>query len=113
MEHHLAKNETEYPGLSPADLAICQPRTLCRAQVAQMLGVSDATFTKHQPDLEAKGFPQKLPGLNRWPRAAVETWIDCGGLVDTGEGAQPDDADEEADELLQRYSAPRLVADNG
>ena len=97
--------------LSPADLAISQPRTLHRAQVALMLGISDRTFSNHLPTLLHKGFPAKLPGLNRWSRVAVELWIDCGGATDTGDGM--DDPDEEADDLLARYGKLSLAVDNG
>lgn len=60
-------------GLShpPAPALIYTLDEICRA-----LGMSADTFRRLRPQLEAKGFPKRLPALGaRWSRVAVDAWI--------------------------------------
>ena len=61
--------------------AFREPPTLTARGVAEALQVSLTTFYNRRPALEAGGFPQKLPGVARWPRRAVMDWIDRGGAL--------------------------------
>lgn len=61
------------------DVMFLRP-TLYARQVADMLGFSEAYFLDRRASLEAEhGFPGKLPGLNRYSRAAVLRWIETNG----------------------------------
>ncbi|TCD15166.1 hypothetical protein [Oricola cellulosilytica] len=49
-------------------------------EVAAALGwKTENSFRQHRLDLEAHGFPAKLPGINGWSRAAVERWVATNG----------------------------------
>lgn len=37
------------------------------------------TFHKKQAELEAAGFPTKLPGLNGWSKPAIMRWLENNG----------------------------------
>jgi len=56
-----------------------QRMTLTAGQVAHLLGLSEAIFRKKRPELEALGFPTKLPGLATWSAPAVRRWIASNG----------------------------------
>lgn len=55
------------------------PLTITAGQVAHLVGVSEEGFRKKRLELEAFGFPPKLPGLNKWSRAAVTRWVETNG----------------------------------
>lgn len=46
-------------------------------QVAERLSVSVTWFYKNREELEATGFPKKLPGFRqgRWSAEAIDAWI--------------------------------------
>lgn len=46
-------------------------------EVAAALGyASAASFRKARPQLEAAGFPRRIPNMGaRWSRAAVDAWV--------------------------------------
>jgi hypothetical protein len=44
-----------------------------------MLNVVTGSFYSRREQLEALGFPPKLPGLNGWSRAAILRWIETNG----------------------------------
>ena len=52
-----------------------EPLTLSRRELAAMIGRSPGWVSRNHARLEALGFPQRLPGLARWPREPVEDWI--------------------------------------
>lgn len=76
--------------INAADAAQLTPMVLTAGQVAHLLGRSETTFKRDRLELEDLGFPQKLPGLNKWSRAAVTRWIETNGK--TYEPAAPDAA---------------------
>lgn len=43
--------------------------------VAKKLGVSRSWFCVHREELEARGFPAKLPVLKRWNEDAIDAWL--------------------------------------
>lgn len=51
--------------------------TYSASEVAAALGyASAATFRKARPQLEAAGFPRRIPNMGaRWSRAAVDAWV--------------------------------------
>jgi hypothetical protein len=52
------------------------------AETASYIGRSLTWFTEHLPELEAAGFPPKLPIIDLRDRAAVDRWLDAqGGLI--------------------------------
>lgn len=53
--------------------------TITAGQVAHLLGLSETIFRKKRPELEALGFPGKLPGLATWSAPAVRRWIASNG----------------------------------
>lgn len=55
------------------------PPTMTLEDVCAVLQYSQRRFGEIRPQLEAAGFPRKLPGTARWPRKAVINWIDAGG----------------------------------
>lgn len=70
-------------GFSPVELessAYAAPRhVLKRGEVADMLRLSEYTFGEKRLQLEERGFPRKLPGINGWSAAAVRRWIETNG----------------------------------
>lgn len=56
-----------------------QRMTLTAGQVAHLLGLSETTFRHKRAELEAHGFPGKLPGLSCWSAPAVRRWISSNG----------------------------------
>jgi hypothetical protein len=51
------------------------------AETAAYIGRSPTWFTEHLPELEAAGFPKKLPLVGTRDRKAVDVWLDTqGGL---------------------------------
>lgn len=61
--------ENDLGGLQP------HPLTYTRAQLCHVLDCSEVTLRRILPDLERRGFPGKIPGVNKWSRAAVADWI--------------------------------------
>ncbi len=53
--------------------------TWSTSSVCHALGVTQETFTQKRKDLEAAGFPSKLPGINAYSIAAVKDWIRTSG----------------------------------
>lgn len=53
--------------------------TLSIGQVARLLGMTDYTFRQKRAELEALGFPKKLPGLKKWSRPAILIWFRTNG----------------------------------
>ena len=52
------------------------------AETASYLGRSVTWLTEHLPQLEAAGFPKKLPLVGTRDRKAVDVWLDTqGGLA--------------------------------
>lgn len=52
-------------------------RLLTAREVASMLARTVEWFRQHRPDLEAAGFPPRVPRLgNRWDREAIAAWLD-------------------------------------
>lgn len=64
------------------------------AWVFHRLGLSESTFYKARPKLEAEGFPTVDPIVRRYLRADVETWIENRRRVqkdrDRVEGSAPE-----------------------
>lgn len=89
-------------GVLPPPLGAADRLTLSAGQVALLLGVSEAGFRAKRVALEALGFPGKLPGFNKWSRAAVTRWVETNGVT-----AQPAELDAslsgEAAKLEQLY----------
>lgn len=74
----------EAPGeFAPVELessAYAAPRhVLKRGEVAELLRLSEYTFGEKRLQLEERGFPRKLPGINGWSAAAVRRWIETNG----------------------------------
>jgi hypothetical protein len=58
------------------------PRGLTDAESAAYIGRSSTWFQEHLPELEAAGFPRKLPIVDLRDRAAIDRWLDeQGGLA--------------------------------
>lgn len=78
-------------------------------EVAHLLGLSERTFNKRRPQLDAAGFPDKLPGVNKWSRPAVVAWISSNGqtTVATPRGVPQGDPAVEAvtSDLERRYGS--------
>ncbi len=72
--------------------------TCSAGQVAHLLGLSERMFNRQRAELKAAGFPDKLPGVNKWSRPAVVAWISSNGqtTVATPRGAGIGDPDVEA-----------------
>lgn len=79
--------------------ALVMPRPVVKVdEVAELLGYRSArSFYNRRRELEAAGFPRKLPGINGWSRAAIMRWIENGG-----EAPAPE-PEPEVDELAARY----------
>jgi hypothetical protein len=55
-------------------------RTYSRADLLVVLDCSTEKLTRLLPELERRGFPRKIPGINKWSIAAVDDWLaHCGG----------------------------------
>ena len=67
--------------VSVAAQAYREPPAMTALEVAEALQVSLSTFYNRRESMKAGGFPQKLPGVARWPRRAVMDWIDRGGAL--------------------------------
>ncbi len=65
-------------GFAPVELESSR-YVLKRHEVAGLLRISEYTFGEKRQQLEERGFPRRLPGLNGWSRAAVERWIATNG----------------------------------
>lgn len=52
------------------------PRAWTTYQVAARLNVSEHTFRKRRPELEAVGFPRFDDVLKGWDSEAIEHWMD-------------------------------------
>lgn len=50
-----------------------------RKELSELLRISESSFDKVRPRLEAHNFPRKLPGMRTWSRPAVEAWIRANG----------------------------------
>jgi hypothetical protein len=58
------------------------PRGMTDAETAGYLGRSPTWFQEHMQDLEAAGFPRRLPLIGTRDRKAVDLWLDQqGGLA--------------------------------
>jgi hypothetical protein len=63
-------------------LDLLSRRGMNDAETAAYIGRSPTWFTEHLPELEAAGFPRKLPLIGNRDRAAVDRWLDAqGGLA--------------------------------
>lgn len=56
------------------------PPSMTAAEVAAALQLTVGHFYGKRETLEAAGFPKKMPGIARWPRALVNDWISNGGV---------------------------------
>jgi hypothetical protein len=52
------------------------------AETASYLGRSPTWLAEHLPELEAAGFPKKLPLIGTRDRKAVDVWLDAQGGLD-------------------------------
>ena len=71
--------------------AMSSPQSLTwgPAEVAAALGLTEASFRARRPDLEAAGFPRRLPALRgRWSAEAVTAWIALAGTDERDEGGR-------------------------
>ena len=58
------------------------PRILNDAGTATYLGKSQTWFAEHREELEARGFPKRLPFVDGRDKAAIDAWLDqLGGLA--------------------------------
>ncbi len=92
-----------------AKASISSPAVLTAAGVARLLNLTDGYFRNRRAELEAFGFPKKLPGLNAWSKAAVMRWI-----ATNGETYLPGKAEAQigaADERLEISVATRALED--
>lgn len=67
------------------NINVKQPERLVisAAEVAGLLGYRcRESFSKHRTELEAVGFPSKLPGINGWSKPAIVNWLERNGEVD-------------------------------
>lgn len=53
------------------------------AETASYLGRSPTWFADHLPELEARGFPKKIPVIGTRDRKAVDAWLDMQGGLET------------------------------
>lgn len=83
--HHFDLSTSDV--LSPP-LGAVDRLTVSAGQVALLLGISEASFRAKRGALEAVGFPSKMPGLNKWSRAAITRWVETNG--ETAQPANPD-----------------------
>lgn len=51
-------------------------KLISTAQAARELGISRTKFYEIRPQLEAEGFPLRIPGTTRYDPAAIEAWLD-------------------------------------
>lgn len=52
------------------------------AGVAALIGLpSEDAFYRRRVELEAAGFPARLPGLPRWSRPCILRWIETNGVT--------------------------------
>jgi hypothetical protein len=51
-------------------------------ETAAYIGRSPTWFSEHLPQLEAAGFPKKLPLIGTRDRKAVDLWLDAQGGID-------------------------------
>ena len=58
------------------------PRGLTDADCASYLGRSPTWFAQHLSELEAAGFPERLPLIGTRDRRAVDLWLDEQGGLD-------------------------------
>jgi len=60
-------------------------------EVARLLNwTCRVSFDNHRLELEANGFPKKLPGINGWSKPAIMRWLEINGQADAG--AEPANA---------------------
>jgi hypothetical protein len=79
-----------------------QPLTYSLAEVAALFRNTADSFRAKRPELEAAGFPKKLPGSVLWSRAAVDHWFNTAGLTYAPLMGPPPDGVEGAREALER-----------
>ena len=58
-------------------LDLLSRRGMNDAETAAYIGRSPTWFTEHLPELEAAGFPRKLPLIGNRDRAAIDRWLDA------------------------------------
>ena len=58
------------------DLAPITPRMVNKSALVAYLGLSRASFDRQLPRLEALGFPDKTPGVERYDLKIVDEWLD-------------------------------------
>lgn len=56
-------------------------RGMTDAEAACYLGRSPTWFTEHLPELEAAGFPKKLPFIGNRDLKAIDRWLDAQGGI--------------------------------
>lgn len=81
------------------------PQTTNARGAANMLGMSVGSFYNKKTKLLAAGFPDRLPGTNRWSIPAIQRWIASNG--DMSAAAVPTEEDEvaEAKARLEKHYA--------
>lgn len=55
------------------------PRLMNAKETAAYLRRSYSWFRSRLPQLQQDGFPQRLPNLKLWDRAAIDAWLDKTG----------------------------------
>lgn len=75
------------------------PQTTSAKGAAKMLGMSTGSFYNKKTSLLAAGFPDRLPGTNRWSIPAIQRWISCNGDMSA---AQPPTEDHQIAEAKSR-----------
>ncbi len=85
-----------------------QPLTVTKREIARLGGPSVDTLSRasKRASLEAAGFPAPLPGLRpmRWPRAAVEAFLNGPAVAPAPAFQIEPDLDCEVEELTRRLA---------
>lgn len=80
------------------------PGTYTKAQLAELLQRSERQFDTVRGELEAHGFPPRLPGFGAlWSRAAVDAWLGHSGQSPASQLPTIPIEPEAADPLARRY----------
>jgi hypothetical protein len=55
------------------------PRVLNHTETAAYIGKSATWLVEHRAELESRGFPSRLPLVDGYDKAAIDTWLDLLG----------------------------------
>lgn len=81
------------------------PQTTNAKGAAALLGISVGSFYNRKTRLLAAGFPDRLPGTNRWSIPAIRRWIAGNGDMAAAQPPSEDDEIAEARARLERHYA--------